>query len=189
MKGKLVVFSAPSGSGKTTIVKAILEKDIFNFEFSVSATSRKKREGEINGKDYYFFSVDEFKTKISEKAFVEWEEVYKNQYYGTLHSEIERIRKRNKHVIFDVDVAGGVNIKRIFKDDCLSVFIMPPSIDELEKRLVKRGTETPESLNKRISKAEFELTFSEKFDISIINDNLDQAIEETTEVIREFLNS
>lgn len=185
--GKLIVFSAPSGSGKTTILRAILEKNIFNFEFSVSASSREKREGEIHGKDYYFLSVEEFQKKIEANEFVEWEEVYTNQFYGTLRSEINRIWENNNHVVFDIDVAGGMNIKQQFKNDCFTIFIMPPSIEVLEKRLQKRGTETKESIQKRISKAEFEMSFSNKFDTIVINDDLELAIQETIKKIREFL--
>lgn len=187
MKGKLIVFSAPSGSGKTTVVRTLLKKKEFKFEFSVSATSRKKREKEKNGIDYYFLSVDDFKKKIKKNDFVEWEEVYENQFYGTLHSEIDRIRNNDKNVIFDIDVAGGLNIKKKYKNDCLTIFIMPPSIEELENRLRKRGTETEESMNKRISKAKFEMTFSKDFDIIIINDKLEIALEETISKVREFL--
>ena len=187
MKGKLIVFSAPSGSGKTTVVRTLLKKKEFKFEFSVSATSRKKREKEKNGIDYYFLSVDDFKKKIKKNDFVEWEEVYENQLYGTLHSEIDRIRNNDKNVIFDIDVAGGLNIKKKYKNDCLTIFIMPPSIEELENRLRKRGTETEESMNKRISKAKFEMTFSKDFDIIIINDKLEIALEETISKVREFL--
>jgi guanylate kinase len=185
--GKLIVFSAPSGSGKTTILRAILEKNIFNFEFSVSASSREKREGEIHGKDYYFLSVEEFQKKIEANEFVEWEEVYTNQFYGTLRSEINRIWKNNNHVVFDIDVAGGMNLKQQFENDCFTIFIMPPSIEELEKRLQKRGTETKESIQKRISKAEFEMSFSNKFDTIVINDDLELAIQETIKKIREYL--
>ncbi|MCD4795193.1 MAG: guanylate kinase [Bacteroidales bacterium] len=189
MKGKLIVFSAPSGSGKTTIVKALLKRKEFKFEFSVSATSRNKREKEKNGIDYYFLSVADFKKKIKGNAFVEWEEVYANQFYGTLHSEVERIRNNENNVIFDIDVAGGLNIKKKYKDECLTVFIMTPSIEELEKRLKKRGTETEASLKKRISKAKYEMTFSKDFGIIIINDKLETAIEETINNVREFLTS
>ena len=187
MKGKLIVFSAPSGSGKTTVVRALLKRKEFKFEFSVSATSRKKRKNEKNGLDYYFFTVEDFKKKIKKNAFVEWEEVYENQFYGTLHSEIDRIRNNDKNVIFDIDVAGGLNIKKKYREECLTVFIMPPSIEELKKRLRKRGTETEADMNKRISKAKYEMTFSKDFDIIIINDKLEIAIEETISKVREFL--
>ncbi len=187
-QGKLIVFSAPSGSGKTTIVKELLKEEKFKLEFSVSATSRKKRSNEIEGKDYYFLSADEFKKKIKEDAFAEWEEVYKNQFYGTLKSEIERIRKKGNNVVFDIDVAGGMSIKKIFKEKCLTIFIQPPSIEELEKRLRHRGTETEESLKKRLAKAEKEMTFAKHFDVSVINDDLEIAVTEVKKIVAEFLN-
>jgi len=187
MAGKLIVFSAPSGSGKTTIVKEILSENIFNFEFSVSATSREKRGKEVNGKDYYFLSVDEFKNKIANDEFVEWEEVYKNQFYGTLKSEVERIRNKGNNVIFDVDVVGGINIKKQYKNDCLTVFIMPPSIEELEKRLRNRETETEESIKKRLAKAEHEMTYSKDFDVVVVNDVLEVAVEEVKKQLNIFL--
>ncbi|RLD79592.1 MAG: guanylate kinase [Bacteroidetes bacterium] len=184
---KLIIISAPSGSGKTTIVRQIL-KEIPNLEFSISACSRYPRKGEINGTDYHFFSIDEFKNKIDNNEFIEWEEVYTDQYYGTLKSEVYRIWDKGNHVIFDVDVVGGVNIKKQFPDNSLAIFIEAPSIELLEKRLRKRGTETEEQIKKRINKAEQELKFAAKFDKIIINDNLDLAIEETKDVINEFLN-
>ncbi len=185
---KLIIISAPSGAGKTTIVKNIIKIKKFKLIFSVSATSRKPRKNETNGKDYYFFSPDEFKNKINENKFVEWEEVYKNQFYGTLKNEINRISKLNKNIIFDVDVKGGLNIKKNYPEKSLSIFIKPPSIKELEKRLLNRGSETQLSLKKRIKKAEYELTFAHKFDKTIINDNLNIAIEKTKYAIENFLN-
>ena len=187
MTGKLIVFSAPSGSGKTTIVRQLLSDNIFNLEFSVSATSREKRGKEVYGKDYYFLSVNEFKNKIANDEFVEWEEVYKNQFYGTLKSEVERIRNKGNNVIFDVDVVGGINIKKQYKDDCLTVFIMPPSIEELEKRLRNRGTETADSLKKRLAKAEHEMTYSKDFDVVVVNDVLEVAVEEVKKQLNIFL--
>jgi len=186
-EGKLIVFSAPSGSGKTTIVRKLLKEEKFKLEFSVSATSRKKRPNETDGKDYYFLSVDEFKQKIKEAAFAEWEEVYENQFYGTLKSEIERIRKKGYNVVFDIDVAGGISIKKLFKNDCLTLFIQPPSISELEKRLRHRGTETTESLKKRLAKAEKEMAYAENFDVTVVNDSLEIAINEVKELVTEFL--
>ncbi len=185
--GKLIVFSAPSGSGKTTIVKELLKKKDLRLEFSVSATSRKKRPEETEGKDYYFLSVDEFKKKVRNNEFAEWEEVYKNQFYGTLKTEIERIRNKGKNVIFDIDVAGGISLKNLYGDNCLTIFIKPPSIAELEKRLRHRKTETEESLKKRLAKAEKELSFADKFDTVIINDVLETAVKEVTEKIAIFL--
>ncbi len=156
-------------------------------EFSVSACSRLPREGEVHGKDYYFLSDDEFLRKIDEGAFLEWEEVYTGSFYGTMHSEVERIWGKANHVIFDVDVVGGLNIKKQYPDNSLAIFIMPPSTDELRNRLAGRGTETPESLEKRISKAEYELGFADRFDKQIINDDLQTAINQTQKAITDFL--
>jgi len=187
MKGKLVVFSAPSGSGKTTIVKKILSDNEFNFEFSISATSRKKRGQEIHAKDYYFLTIEDFKSKISNNEFIEWEEVYNNQFYGTLKSEIKRITSKKNNVIFDVDVVGGINIKKQYDLECLTIFIMPPSITELEKRLRHRGTETEKSLKKRIAKAEKEMKYSKDFDVVVINDVLADAVKKVKKIIENFL--
>ena len=186
MNGKLIILSAPSGSGKTTIAKELLQSDL-KLEFSISATSRQKRGTEIDGKDYYFVSADEFRQKIANDEFLEWEEVYKNIFYGTLKSEIERIWQNGNNVVFDVDVVGGIHIKNIYKDDALLVFIMPPSIEVLEERLRHRGTETEESIKTRIARAEWEISFKEKFDKIIINDNLESAIKETIRVVQEFV--
>jgi guanylate kinase len=183
--GKLLIFSAPSGSGKTTIVKQVL-KTIPELEFSISACSRQPRINEVDGKDYYFISADEFRRRIENNEFVEWEEVYKDQYYGTLKSELERIWNKNKHVVFDVDVVGGLNIKKQYADNSLSIFIKPPSVEELRTRLKNRGTETEAQIEKRISKAEYELGFADKFDVIIVNDILENAIESTIEKIKEF---
>ena len=186
MNGKLIIFSAPSGTGKTTIVKQLLQIGL-PISFSISATSRAMRQGEIDGVDYYFFSPQDFKQKIDQQEFLEWEEVYKNQYYGTLKSELYRIWNQNKHVIFDVDVVGGLNIKKQFQDKALSVFIMPPSLEELKNRLQSRGTETEESLQKRLQKAEQELSFAPKFDKVVLNDNLEQAVEQTYNLVKKFI--
>ncbi len=186
--GKMVIVCAPSGSGKTTIVKAVLP-DIKSLEFSVSACSRPPREGEMHGKDYYFLTPDEFRKKIEEDAFLEWEEVYEGSFYGTLKSEVTRIWGQGKHVIFDVDVLGGLNIKKQYPENSLAVFIMPPSVEELRKRLLGRGTETPESLSKRISRAEYELGFASKFDVQIVNDELEKAIDKTRKTLLDFLNN
>jgi len=186
MTGKLVIICAPSGSGKTSILKAVLPR-ISQLAFSVSACSRKQREGEVDGKDYYFLSISEFQKKISEGAFLEWEEVYPGNYYGTLRAEVHRLWDAKKDVIFDVDVMGGLHIKKQFPHNSLAIFIMPPSIDELRTRLVNRGTESSESIETRISKAQFELNLARKFDVSIINDNLDRTIEQTYDVITSFL--
>lgn len=186
MNGKVIIVSAPSGAGKTSIVKHVLEL-LPELRFSISATTRTKRDGEVNGKDYHFLSVDDFKKGIRRDAFLEWEEVYANQFYGTLKSEIQRIWDEGKVVIFDVDVKGGLNIKKYFGDNALAIFVEPPTVQELENRLRKRGTETEESLRKRVEKAEYELSFAPQFDKIILNDNLDDAREEMLQTIREFL--
>ena len=186
MKGKLIIFSAPSGSGKTTIIKELLTEN-YKIEFSISACSRKKRDGEEHGKDYYFLSVEEFKSKIKQDDFLEWEEVYKDNYYGTLKNEVQRIRNLGHNVLFDVDVVGGINIKNFYKDEALSIFIKPPSIEELKNRLTNRSTDDEESINKRIEKAEFELSFANKFDEVVINDNLKTAIIEVKSILNNFL--
>ena len=186
MTGKVIIVSAPSGAGKTSIVKHVLQY-LPELRFSTSATTRTMREGEVNGKDYHFLSVDDFKKGIERNDFLEWEEVYRNQFYGTLKSEIQRIWDEGKTVIFDVDVKGGLNIKKYFGDNALAIFVEPPTVQELENRLRKRGTETDESLRKRVEKAEYELSFAPKFDKIILNDNLDDAREEMLHTIREFL--
>ncbi len=186
-KGKLIVFSAPSGAGKTTLVHWLMN-EIPGLVFSVSATSRKMRPGEVNGKDYYFLTADEFKEKIKNNEFVEWEEVYENQFYGTLASEVERLRNEGKNVVFDVDVMGGMNIKKMYGDDALSIFIMPPSVEELERRLRNRNTETDESIKKRIGKAKYEMQFAGKFDKIVVNDDLEEAKKEIKNIVEEFLN-
>lgn len=185
-KGKLLIFSAPSGSGKSTIVQALIKKD-FELEFSVSATSRAPRGDEQDGIAYHFLSVEEFRQKINQGDFLEWEEVYKNNYYGTLRSEVERITSTGKNIIFDVDVIGGINIKKEFKEEALSIFVQPPSIEELRKRLIGRATDAIEKIEQRLAKAEYELTFASQFDHVVINDNLEQAIEDTEELLTVFL--
>lgn len=187
-KGKLIVFSAPSGSGKTTIVRHLLEQDALNLEFSISATSREKRDTEIDGKDYYFLSASEFKDKIKKEEFLEWEEVYRDNFYGTLKSEVERIWANGKHVIFDIDVSGGLRIKRKFPDQTIAIFIKPPSIDELKIRLKKRQTESDSKINMRVAKASAELATAPLFDFIIENDNLDKALNEATNLVGDFVN-
>lgn len=184
--GKVIIFSAPSGAGKTTIVHHLL-KTIPELEFSVSACSRPPRTQEKQGKDYYFLSVKEFKDKILNNEFLEWEEVYPGQFYGTLKSELKRIWARKHHVLFDVDVVGGLNIKRQLKDRALAVFVQPPSLEELERRLRLRSTEDPESLRKRIEKAHRELSFANKFDKVLLNDDLDNALREAEEIVMNFI--
>ena len=185
---KLIVISAPSGAGKTSIVHFLLKK-IKALSFSVSACSRAKRENEKDSIDYYFLAAEEFKEKIKKGDFLEWEEVYKGQYYGTLKSEVERIWGKGKTVIFDVDVIGGINIKKQYLSECLSIFIMPPSLLVLEERLQKRGSESADSLYKRIDKAKGEIARSGEFDRVILNDNFEIACEETMQVIRNFIKS
>ncbi len=184
--GKLVIFSAPSGSGKTTIVRELL-KCFPQFEFSISATSRQPRGQEQHGVDYYFLSNEEFRERVERGEFVEWEEVYPGTCYGTLKSEMERIWSKGNVIIFDVDVMGGINLKRLFGDDACSVFIMPPSIEELERRLRGRGTDAEEVIKKRIGKAEFELSKSNAFDHIIVNDVLEVAVNEARSIIENFL--
>lgn len=186
MDGKLVIFSAPSGSGKTTIVKEVLKR-YPQMEFSISATSRAPRGAERNGVDYYFISNEEFRRLVEEDRFVEWEEVYSGTCYGTLKSETERIWAKGNVIIFDVDVMGGINLKRIFGANACSIFIMPPSIEELERRLVHRGTDAPEVIAKRVEKASFELTKAGEFDHIVVNDDLDAAVAETINIIDAFL--
>ena len=185
--GKAIIFSAPSGAGKTTIVKSLLANKL-PLSFSISACSRQKRENEINGKDYHFLSIKNFKQKINEQAFIEWEEVYENNYYGTLKSEIERIWDDKKHVVFDVDVVGGLNLKKHFGNNALAIFIQPPSMDVLIERLRNRATESEASLNKRIDKAKHEMTYSTSFDSIIINDQLEETIKVAEKKVKDFLN-
>ena len=186
MAHKAILFSAPSGSGKTTIIKRLL-KYFDCFEFSISATSRQPREGERDGVDYYFLKPDEFERRVKDGDFLECEEVYAGTRYGTLKSEIDRIAQKNKVVIFDVDVNGGLNIKRYFGDEALAIFVMPPSIEVLEQRLRQRGTESEESIQKRLGRSAKELDEANKFDITIVNDDLDRAVEETKRVVESFL--
>jgi len=186
MKGKLIIFSAPSGAGKTTIVRHLLDKNL-NLKFSVSATSRAPRHNETHGNDYYFLTVKEFKQKIENNEFLEWEEVYNGNYYGTLKSEVDRIRELGKNVIFDVDVKGGLNIKKFYGDEALAIFVQPPSVDELRTRLQNRSTETEEKIQMRIAKAEHELSFANEFDVRITNNDLQQACRDAEEIIRDFL--
>lgn len=182
------MFSAPSGSGKTTIVRHLLSVEDLNLEFSISATSREKRDKEVNGKDYFFLSAKAFKTKIKNGEFLEWEEVYRDNFYGTLKSEVERIWAMGKHVIFDIDVSGGLRIKRKFPEETLAVFVKPPSIDELKIRLKKRKTESDDKINMRISKASAELATAPLFDVIIENNDLDKALVEAETLVRTFIN-
>lgn len=188
-QGKLIVFSAPSGSGKTTIVKHLLGIEALNLEFSISATSREKRGEEVHGKDYYFLSAEEFKSKIKDDSFLEWEEVYRDNFYGTLKTEVERIWAQGKHVIFDIDVSGGLRIKRKFPEQTLAIFVKPPSIDELKIRLKKRSTETADKINMRVAKASAELATAPLFDVIIENDILENALEKAEALVGNFINS
>ena len=185
--GKVIIFSAPSGSGKTTIVHRLLER-YPQFEFSISATSRAPRGAERDGVDYYFLSQEAFAAAVAEGRFVEWEEVYKGTCYGTLRSEVERIWQKGHVIVFDVDVLGGINLKRIFGQDACSVFIMPPSVEELRRRLEGRGTDSPEAIDRRVAKAEFELPKAPEFDHTVVNDRLDDAVEETCAILDAFIN-
>ncbi|MGB2257105.1 MAG: guanylate kinase [Flavobacteriaceae bacterium] len=187
--GKLIVFSAPSGAGKTSIVKYLVEQDELNLGFSISATSRKKRGEEINGEDYYFLSTDEFKSHIKSDSFLEWEEVYRDNFYGTLKSEVERIWGLGKHVIFDIDVSGGLRIKRKYPEDTIAIFVKPPSIDELKIRLKKRKTETENKINMRISKASAEMATADLFDLVIENKILKSAQKEARNIVLDFIKS
>jgi len=186
MKGKMFIFSAPSGAGKTTIVQRLLKK-LPNLEFSISATSRPIRNNETDGIDYYFLSVEDFKQKIAQHEFVEWEEVYKNRFYGTLKSEVTRIWEKGNHVIFDVDVVGGLNIRRLYPDEALSIFVMPPSVEELEKRLRLRSTDSNEDIEVRVAKAKNELEYANQFDVIILNDELEKAIVDAENKVLQFI--
>lgn len=187
-QGKLIVFSAPSGSGKTTIVRHLLGIDELNLEFSISAATRAPRGEEVSGKDYYFISIEEFKKHIKAEDFVEWEEVYRDNFYGTLKSEVERIWALGKNVIFDIDVAGGLRIKHKFPEQTLAVFVKPPSVDELKRRLKERSTESDDKINMRIAKAHVELATAPQFDTIIKNYDLDVAKEEAFQLVKEFVN-
>jgi guanylate kinase len=186
-KGKLIIFSAPSGSGKTTIVRHLLKTFPNQLEFSISATSRPKRGVEENGKDYHYLTVEEFKQKIDNQEFLEWEEVYVDNYYGTLKSEVDRIWAKGKHVIFDIDVEGGLNLKKIFGEVAMSIFVMPPSIKILEERLNTRSTDSIESIARRVEKAEKEIKTADLFDTFILNEVLEEALIKAEKVVLEFI--
>ena len=188
MEGKLLIFSAPSGSGKSTIVNWLMEEHPeLNMHFSISCTTRAPRGTEQNGVEYFFLTTDEFKEKISEDAFVEYEEVYTDKFYGTLKSQVETQTQRGENVVFDVDVKGGCNIKKQYGNRALSIFIQPPSVEELRHRLEGRGTDAQEVIEQRLAKAEYELTFADKFDAIVINDNLEKAKAETYAIITDFI--
>lgn len=187
IEGKLIVFSAPSGSGKTTLVQHLLKQDDLNLNFSISATSRSPRDNEMDGKDYYFMSTREFKDHIKNDDFLEWEEVYRDNFYGTLKSEVERIWEMGKHVIFDIDVVGGLDIKHIYPERTLAVFVKPPNIEELKIRLKKRGTEDEEKINMRVAKASIELATAPQFDYVILNNELDNALAEAYQLVTDYI--
>ncbi len=184
--GKIIIFSAPSGAGKSTLIGHLLER-FPQLEFSISATSRAPRGSEVNGKEYYFLSNEEFKNKVAAGEFVEWEEVYAGTCYGTLRSELKRIWDKGHVIVFDVDVKGGVNLKKIFGADALSIFIMPPSVEELRRRLEKRGTDAPETIAKRVAKAEEEITYAPLFDKIVVNDSLESAIADAIRITESFI--
>lgn len=187
MNGKLIIFSAPSGSGKSTIINYLMQQEELNLAFSISATSRSPRGEELHGVEYFFLSPEEFRTRIAKEEFLEYEEVYEDRFYGTLKSHIEDLRKAGRNVVFDVDVVGGLNIKRYYGDRALSLFIQPPSVEELRKRLVNRNTDSPEVIEERIAKAEYELGFAEKFDVIIVNDDLNTAKADALRIVKEFI--
>ena len=188
-KGKLIIFSAPSGSGKTSIVRYLLKQEELKLEFSVSATSRKLRGTEIDGKDYYFISLDSFKKQIKADTFAEWEEVYTDNYYGTYKKEIDRIRNQGKNVVFDIDVVGGLNLKKLYPKETLAIFVKPPSIKELENRLRNRKTDSEEKIQERLAKATEELAYEKDFDVVVINKDLDKARVEAYELVVRFINN
>lgn len=187
-KGKLIIISAPSGTGKSTIIGELTKDDSLKLEFSISATTRQPRRGEQDGVNYYFMTVEQFKEAIANDEFAEYEEVYPGRYYGTLKREIERINGDGHNVILDIDVKGGVNVKRMYGDEALSIFIAPPSIATLQARLEGRATDSAEEIAKRVAKAEFELTFADKFDHRVVNDDLATAVEQTRSLIKQFIN-
>ena len=188
MKGKMLIVSAPSGSGKSTIVNWLMqEHPELKLYFSVSCTSRAPRGTEQNGVEYFFLTPEEFREKIQNDEFLEYEEVYENRFYGTLKQQVENQREQGQNVVFDVDVKGGVNIKKYYGDEALSLFIQPPSVEELRRRLEGRGTDTPEAIEERLAKAEYEMTFAPQFDCVVVNDDLETAKQETLSIVKEFL--
>ena len=189
MEGKIIIISAPSGCGKSTIINAILAQGDIDMQFSVSATNRSPREGEKHGVNYFFLTDEEFKAAIEQDAFVEHEEVYPGRFYGTLKSEVERICSAGHNVVLDIDVKGGVNVKRMYGNRAISIFIMPPSVEELRRRLVSRATDAPEVIEERVGKAEYEIGFAPQYDCCIVNDDLTVAIADTRKAILDFINS
>lgn len=189
MSGKLIIISAPSGCGKSTIIHDLTQRGNIDMTFSVSATNRKPREGEIDGVHYHFLSTSEFHDRIASGDFLEYEEVYPGRFYGTLKSEINRALDTGSNIVLDIDVKGGINVKKLYGDRALSIFIEPPSVEELRRRLENRGTESREVIDERISRAEFELSLAPQFDVVVINDNLEQAIDHTEQLIIDFIGS
>ncbi len=187
-EGKIIVISAPSGCGKSTIINALMAKGEIDMQFSVSATSRPPREGEVDGKHYHFLSVEQFEKAIAEDAFIEHEEVYPGRFYGTLKSEVTRICGSGHNIILDIDVKGGINVKKIYGEQVISIFIMPPSIETLRERLIGRDTDSMDVIEQRVGKAEYEISFAPEYDITIVNDDLDKAIADTDKAIKSFLN-
>lgn len=185
-KGKIIIISAPSGCGKSTIINALLRRGEIDMQFSVSATNRPPREGEEHGVSYYFLTDDEFRSAIAADEFVEYEEVYPGRYYGTLKREISRITDAGHNVVLDIDVKGGVNVKRMYGDEAVSVFIKPPSVDALRQRLEGRGTEDADAIAQRVARAEFEISFAPQFDHTVVNDNLDEAIAQVSDILKSF---
>ena len=186
MEGKLFIFSAPSGSGKSTIVQHLMHQKL-GLAFSISATSRKPRKGEMNGKEYHFVTPDRFRELIDQQEFLEWEEVYPGQYYGTLRSEVVRIWEKGEHAVFDIDVIGGLNLKKEFGKQACAIFVSPPNLEELENRLRSRNTDDEDSLQKRLGKAEYEMTFAEEFDHILVNDTLEQTLQEAERLVKDFI--
>lgn len=186
-RGRIIVVSAPSGCGKSTIINSILDSGEPRLRFSVSATNRRPRPGEVDGVHYHFLTTEQFRDAIAEQRFVEWEEVYPGRFYGTLKSEIERIIDKGGDVILDIDVKGGLNVKRLYGDRALTIFFLPPSIDELRHRLIERGTDAPDVVEERVGKAEYEISFADGFDRRVVNENLDKAIDETRRIISDFV--
>jgi guanylate kinase len=186
MEGKLFIFSAPSGSGKSTIVQHLMQQKL-GLAFSISATSRKPRKGEMNGREYHFVTPERFRELIDQQEFLEWEEVYPGQYYGTLRSEVVRIWEKGEHAVFDIDVMGGLNLKKQFGEQACAIFVSPPNLEELENRLRYRNTDDEDSLQKRLGKAEYEMTFAEEFDHILVNDTLEHALQEAERLVKDFI--
>lgn len=187
-KGKIIIISAPSGTGKSTIINRIMGDPSLDLQFSISATSRPPRAGEEHGVNYYFFTEEDFRRAVAADLFVEWEEVYPGRFYGTLRSEIDRITSDGHNVIMDVDVKGGINIRRMMGDDALAIFVMPPTVEALRERLEARATDSPEQIDQRVAKAEYEMGFASQFDCIVINEDLHVAVEEVRRLVKDFIN-